>query len=121
VSDLGELPLEGVQIVILLTDANGTTFTVLTTDASGDWSLLVPPGAQYLVGEYLPDTGPSDPPGSFWLQTAPAADAEGLRFYTGTVTADQTSLDFGDICFEPDSEGNPLPLAAPCSVNYPVF
>lgn len=115
--DGGEVSLEGVQIVILLTDSNGTTFTVVTTDDSGDWSLLVPPGAQYLIGEFLPDTGSGDPPGSYWEQTAPAANDEGFRGYIGTASENQTGLNFGDVCYYPDGTAS----ATPCDVSYPVF
>ena len=115
--DGGEVSLEGVQIVIILTDSNGTTFTVVTTDASGDWSLLVPPGAQYLIGEFLPDTGSSDQPGSYWEQTAPAANDEGFRGYVGTANENQTGLNFGDVCYRPDGTAS----STPCGVSYPSF
>ena len=120
VQDPGELPVEGVRIAVVLTTGEGTTITVATTDGSGNWSLTVPIGAQYIIGEYLPDTDPEEEPGSYWEQTAPTANDEGFRGYSGTVGGDQTALNFGDICFHVDSEGNPFASATSCSVSYPV-
>jgi hypothetical protein len=111
--DEGEAPVAGVQIAIIA----GDTTTIVTTNASGQWSTTVPTGVEYLVLEILPYTGPEGEPGSFWQQTSPVADDEGFQFYRGTVNGDQTGLDFGNICFNPDSQGNPLASASPCSVS----
>ena len=119
--DPGEVPVEGVQIVILLTTGEGTTVSVATTDASGNWSLVVPIGADHIIGEFLPDTDPDLDPGSYWEQTAPAPDDEGFRGYRGTVFGDLGGFDFGNICFHTDAEGNPSASAMPCSVGYPEF
>ena len=119
VFDPGELPVGGVQIAVVITTGSGTVISFATTDESGNWSLVVPTGADYLIGELLPDTDPLTEPGSYWEQTAPAADAEGFRGYRGTVSDDQTGFNFGDICFNTDSEGNPVASATPCSVRYP--
>lgn len=121
VFDVGELPVEGVKIAVLLTTGEGTTTTFATTDASGDWSLTVDFGAQYLIGEYLPDADPVTEPGAYWEQTAPVPNGEGFRGYSGTVTADQSGLNFGDICYYPDQDGNPIASATPCTVRYPGF
>ena len=118
--DPGEVPVAGVRIAVVLTTGEGTTVTFATTDASGNWSLAVPTGAEYLIGEYLPDTDPEVDPGAYWEQTAPAANAEGFRGYFGTVTEDQNNFRFGDICYRSDSEGNAVPSATPCSVKYPA-
>jgi hypothetical protein len=117
--DVGELPVAGVKIAVILTTADGTTVTFATTDTSGDWSLTVPNGAQYIIGEYLPDTDPAIDPGAYWEQTAPAPNDEGFRGYSGTVSADQSGLNFGDICYQTDGDGNPVASATPCSVKYP--
>ncbi len=115
----GEIGVEGVQIAIVLTIDGVTTITVVTTDEAGNWSLAVQTGAEYKIGEFLPDACPADEPGSFWMQTAPVADDEGFQGYGGTVSADQTGLVFGDICFHPDGAGNPVASATPCGVCYP--
>ena len=111
--DPGEVPVAGVQILILA----DSTVTVVTTSASGIWSTTVPTGSEYLVFEILPFTGPGGEPGSYWQQTAPSANGEGLRSYQGTATGDQFNLDFGNICFKPDAEGNPDASASPCPVS----
>ena len=121
VFDSGEVAVEGVQIAVLITTGDGTTVTFVTTDASGNWNLTVPNGADYLIGELLPDTDPDLEPGSYWEQTAPAPNDEGFRGYIGTVSVDQTGLNFGDICFHTDSEGNPTASSTPCTVSYPDF
>lgn len=113
VFDEGEVPVGGVQIFILA----GDTQTIVTTNASGAWSTTVPTGAEYVVLEFLPFTGPDGEPGSYWQQTAPAANDEGFRAYVGTVTGDQANLNFGNICFNPDAQGNPVASATPCSVS----
>lgn len=118
VLDGGEVPVEGIRIAVVLTTVEGTTITVVTTDGSGNWSLEVPDGAAYLIGEFVPDTGIA---GSFWEQTAPAANDEGFHGYIGTVTGDVTGLNFGDICFSTDSEGNLFASETPCSVSYPTL
>ncbi len=112
-SDPGELPVAGVQILIIA----GADVTSVTTNASGIWSTTVPTGSEYLVFEILPFTGPGGEPGSYWQQTAPAAGAEGLRSYQGTATGDKFNLNFGNICFNPDAQGNPKAAASPCPVS----
>jgi hypothetical protein len=112
-SDSGEVPVAGVQILIVA----GADVTSVTTNASGIWSTTVPTGSEYLVFEILPFTGPDGEPGSYWQQTAPADNAEGLRSYQGTATGDQFNLNFGNICFNPDAEGNPEASASPCPVS----
>ncbi|MFN0138828.1 MAG: hypothetical protein ACKVQW_01920 [Pyrinomonadaceae bacterium] len=111
--DEGEVTVQGVQILILA----GDTATVVTTNESGNWSASVPTGVEYLILEFLPFTGPDGEPGSYWQQTAPVADAEGLQRYLGTVNGDQLGLDFGNICFIPDAQGNPVASASPCPVS----
>jgi hypothetical protein len=117
--DSGEVPVQGVRIAILITTYEGTTTTVVTTDASGDWNLTVPTGTEYLIGEYVPDTDPEVEPGSYWMQTAPAGGDEGFQGYIGTANENQSSFNFGDICYHPDGEGNPVASATPCTVYYP--
>jgi ribosomal protein S27AE len=112
-SDQGEVPVEGVQIVIIA----GPTPTIVTTNASGIWSTAVPAGSEYQVFEFLPFTGPDGEPGSYWQQTAPAANNEGFQGYVGTATGDQLNLNFGNICFTPDSQGNPAASPSPCPVS----
>lgn len=119
VLDVGEVPVGNVQIAIVLVTGEGVTTTFATTDASGNWSLTVPVGAQYLVSEYLPDTDPAVEPGGYWEQTAPLPNEEGFRGYIGTASADQSGLNFGNHCFRTDSAGNPFLSATPCSVKYP--
>jgi SdrD B-like domain len=117
--DEGEVTVQGVRIAVILTIDGATTTTTVTTDESGNWSLAVPTGAQYTIGEYVPDTNAEEEPGSFWEQTAPAASDEGFRGYSGTASEDQSGLNFGDICYHPDSEGNPVASGTPCTVSYP--
>ncbi len=117
--DLGEVPVQGVRIAVVLTIDGDTTITVVTTDESGNWSLTVPTGAVYKIGEYVPDTGP-DEPGSYWQQTAPVGDDEGFQGYNGTASENQSGLNFGDVCFHPDAEGNPVASGTPCTVSYPA-
>jgi hypothetical protein len=119
VFDPGELPVAGVQIFVVVTTGEGTVVTVETTDASGNWSSVVPVGADFILSEYVPDTDPNVDPGSFWSQTAPAPDDEGFRGYRGTVTVDQGGFNFGNICFNVDTNGNPVASATPCSVSNP--
>ena len=121
VFDPGELPVEGVKIAIILTTSQGTTISFVTTDASGNWSFVVPVGADHLIGELIPDPDRDIEPGSFWQQTAPAADDEGFRGYRGTVLGDQGGFNFGNICFQVDAEGNPMASAMPCTISYPVL
>jgi hypothetical protein len=115
--DEGEVPVAGVQIAITLTTDEGTETVIVTTDASGNWSIVVPTGTVYKIGEYLPGIGP-DVPGAYWIQTAPVVDSVGFQGYGGTANGDHTNLNFGDICFHPDTEGNPVASATPCSVSY---
>lgn len=116
--DVGEATVEGVQIAVILTTGDGTTITYATTDALGNWSMAVPTGAQYMIGEYLPDTDPAIDPG-YWEQTSPLPNEEGFRGYSGTANADQGGFNFGNICFVTDSSGNPFMSGTPCSVKYP--
>lgn len=111
--DEGEAAVAGVQILILA----DSVVTVVTTSASGVWSTEVPTGSEYIVFEILPYTGPDGEPGSYWQQTAPAADNEGLQSYRGTATADQINLDFGNVCFVPDSQGGTVASSSPCPVS----
>ncbi|PYT01910.1 MAG: hypothetical protein DMF63_03490 [Acidobacteria bacterium] len=115
----GEVPVANVQIVVVLSSSDGVVVTGATTDESGNWSLVVPFGATYLISEYVPDTDPEQEPGSFWEQTAPAADDEGFRGYRGTLNGDQSGFNFGDICFNVDTNGNPVASSVPCTVHYP--
>lgn len=117
----GELPVEGVKIAVIITTADGTTINFATTDSTGHWSMSVPTGADYLIGELLPDTDQTLEPGSYWEQTGPAADSEGFRGYRGTVTDDQGGFNFGDVCFHIDEAGNPIGQSTPCSVKYQTF
>jgi hypothetical protein len=80
----------------------GSGFTTVT-GADGSWSLTIS-GAQYTalagkvftVNELLPGTGE---PGHTWVQTAPAADSFGARYYSGVVVnATVNNLDFGNYC-----------------------
>jgi hypothetical protein len=111
--DEGEALIQGVQILILA----GGTQTVVTTNQSGNWSITVPTGVEYTVLEFLPFTGPDGQPGSYWQQIAPVADSEGFQGYVGTVNGDQTNLNFGNICYVPNSDGNPVASATPCPVS----
>ena len=111
--DGGEVPIEGVQIFVLA----GPVTTVVATDGSGNWSTSVPTGSEYTVFEFLPSTGPEGEPGSYWQQTAPTANEDGFRAYSGIVDEDRTGLDFGNVCFTPDSEGNPVASSSPCPVS----
>lgn len=111
--DSGEAPVEGVQILILA----GDTTTVVTTNESGIWSLPVSTGVEFMILEFLPFTGPSGDPGSYWQQTSPLADSEGLRRYIGTANADLAILNFGNICFNPNSLGVPVKSLTPCPVS----
>ncbi len=115
--DIGEVPVGGVQIAVVLTTGEGTTLTFATTDVLGNWSLTVPTGAQYIISEYLPDTDPAVEPGGYWEQTAPLPNEEGFRGYSGTVGEDQGGFNFGNVCFH---EGNPFASPAPCTVRYPA-
>lgn len=110
--DQDEAPVEGVSILVLA----GNVATVVTTNAAGIWSTAVPTGEEYLILEFLPFTGPSGEPGSYWQQTAPLTDSEGLRTYRGTASVDQATLNFGNICFNPDFQGNPVKSLTPCPV-----
>lgn len=119
VFDQGEVPVAGVQIIVVLTTADGVTVTNATTDGSGNWSLVVPFGADYIISEFVPDTDPVQEPGGFWSQTAPAPDDEGFRGYRGTVSGDHGGFTFGNICFGVDVNGNPIASSTPCTIHYP--
>lgn len=112
--DQGEALLAGVQMLV----AAGNTTSIVTTNGSGIWSTTVPTGEEYLILEYVPDTGPGGEPGSYWQQTSPVADTEGVRRYQGIANANLISLNFGNICFAPDSEGSPVAQVQPCPVSY---
>ncbi len=111
--DSGEDSIEGVQILVLA----GDTTTVVTTNAAGIWSLPVSTGVEFLILQYLPFTGPDGEPGSYWQQTSPLADGEGLRTYVGVANADLSILNFGNICFNPNSLGVPVKSLTPCPVS----
>lgn len=113
--DEGEVTIQGVQILVVLTTSEGTVVNFATTNADGNWSLTVPTGAQYIIGEDLPFGDPVLEPEVYWEQTAPVPDAEGFRGYHGTVTGDQSGFNFGDVCFN----GSPVASTTPCSVWYP--
>ncbi|HUR98292.1 MAG TPA: hypothetical protein VMZ26_09540 [Pyrinomonadaceae bacterium] len=117
--DAGEVPVGGVQIAIVLTTGDGVTLTFATTNGSGDWSLTVPVGAQYIISEYLPDTDPATEAGGYWEETGPVPNDEGFRGYGGTVAGDQGGFNFGNVCFHTDSAGNPIASSTPCTVRYP--
>ena len=122
VFDGGDVPIAGVQIVVVLTTNEGTFVQFATTDAAGNWNMTVPTGAQYLISENLPDTDPAVEPGgySYWEQTAPLPNDEGFRGHIGTATVDQSGLSFGNVCFHTDANGNnPIASPTPCSVRYP--
>jgi hypothetical protein len=110
--DEGEAPVEGVKILVL---ADNIT-TVLTTNAAGIWSANVPTGSEFMILEFLPFTGPSGEPGSYWQQTSPVSDAEGSRRYIGTANANLANLHFGNICFNP-VQGIPVKSLTPCPVS----
>jgi hypothetical protein len=96
----------GVQINITLTDPDTLAVTPVVTFTAPDGSWSVPnlkPGTTYVVSETLP---PDCPDGSHWVETAPAADANGNRSYSGTVpNSNVTGLDFGNLCEHPGSGG----------------
>jgi hypothetical protein len=117
--DVGEVPVGGVQIVVVVTTGEGTTVSFVTTDGSGNWNLILPIGAQYIISEYLPDTDPETEPGGYWEQTAPLPNDEGFRGYSGTVGATPPTFNFGNVCFHRDSEGNPIASSTPCAARYP--
>lgn len=111
--DESEVAVEGVQILIVA----GATETIVTTNEAGIWSTTVPTGSEYTVLEFLPFTGPDGEPGSYWQQTAPAANNEGFQGYQGTANGDQLNLNFGNICYKPDANGHPAASAEPCPVS----
>jgi hypothetical protein len=117
VFDVGEVPVEGVQILVILTIGEGSTVTSVTTDELGNWSLTVPTGAQYIISEDPPFTDPELEPGAFWEQTAPVPNEEGFRGYNGTVSGSQGGFNFGNVCFQ---EGNPFASPTPCTVWHPA-
>lgn len=119
VFETGEVPVEGVQIAVVVVTGEGATLFFAATDASGNWSLTVPVGAQYYISEYLPDTNRETEPDGYWEQTAPGADAEGFRGYTGTANADQGGFNFGNACYHADIAGNAVRSSTPCTVSYP--
>jgi hypothetical protein len=133
VKDTGEVGVEGVKIKV--THEFSVEPIVVTTGADGGWSVDgIPANADYTVEEILPETCE---PGSYWVQTLPAADSEGNRRYEGTGAGDVTDLDFGNIAFVPATGGRTLGFwsnrngqttmqtgAIPVDINpnvYPVF
>jgi len=95
----------GVQINVHLVDpVLGASDVVTFTAGDGSWSIQgLNPGTTYSVSETLP---PDCPDRSHWVETAPAADANGNRGYNGTVTASNvTGLDFGNLCEHPGTGG----------------
>lgn len=111
--DDGEAFIEGVKILVVA----GATTVIVETNGSGNWSTTVPTGSEYLVLEHVPFTGPDGEPGSYWQQTSPVPDGDGFQGYLGTANGDQTNLDFGNVCFNPDSGGNPVASTSPCPVS----
>ncbi len=103
--DNGEAGLAGVKINIWL---EGVLTATVSTDADGKWSVGVPAGANYKVCEILPGICPTDVVGSYWVQTAPAADSLGEQCYSGTAGSDVTGLIFGNVCFMPAHGGYTL-------------
>ncbi|PYS99644.1 MAG: hypothetical protein DMF63_11225 [Acidobacteria bacterium] len=105
-----EAPVENIGIHVLIWHPGSDPSTapadedaVVQTDANGNWTFgPVPAGSAYKVDEILPDPCPD---GSYWIQTAPAADSEGFQGYTGTAFQNVTGLDFGDICFTDGTGG----------------
>jgi hypothetical protein len=98
--------VQGVRITLCVTTDSGTTCETIETDSAGEWSTVISTGSTYTVCETLPNTCPQDGSGSYWLQTAPAADSTGARCYSGIAGGqDIIGLDFGDICFHPASGG----------------
>lgn len=118
--DGGEVTVAGVKIAVVLTTDDGTTVSFATTNADGNWSMTVPTGAQYIVTEYLPDTDPETESGGYWDQTGPSPNDEGLRGYSGTARADQGGLNFGNVCYHTDNDGNGFLQSSPCTVRYPA-
>lgn len=113
VRDQGEVAVEGVKILVVA----GDTTNVVTTSASGSWSATIPTGSEYQVFQFLPFTGPSGEPGSYWEQTAPFADGEGLQRYIGTASGNLPNLNFGNRCFLLDVFRNPFVSSTPCPVS----
>jgi hypothetical protein len=101
--DPAESTVAGVLIDATLTcDGNSTTYNA-TTDAGGQWSVgSLAPNCTYSVVEELPQTGVA---GSYWVQTSPAPDSNGFRGHSGTLSANVSGLDFGNVCFVPASGG----------------
>ena len=103
--DNGETGLADIRINIFVESG---FFVGTTTDADGKWSASIPTGSNYKVCEILPITCPSDAPGSYWVQTAPAPDSLGEQCYSGTANSNVTNLNFGDVCFVPARGGYTL-------------
>jgi hypothetical protein len=114
VQDPTESTIPGVRVVVTI---NGVEQPFIETGSDGCWSFPnVPFGAEYSVVEILPLTG--EEPAHYWLQTAPAADGNGERKYSGIANGPFTcggdpeacvgqipDLDFGNLCFGPASGG----------------
>jgi hypothetical protein len=108
-----EATVPSVRIIVSI---NGVEQPFVETQADGCWSFPgVPALAEYSVREILPLTGSE--PANYWVQTAPAADSNGDRGYSGIANGPFDSetgvgiidgLDFGNICFGPAAGGNTL-------------
>jgi hypothetical protein len=106
-----EVGVEGVRIEVTLSSSPDPI--IVETDVNGNWSLAnITPGTTYSVRELLPcvdDNGDGTcDPGHYWVQTAPVADSNGFQGYTGTANTDVSGLDFGNICFGPNTTGRTL-------------
>ena len=101
--DPNEAGIPDVRIDIYV---NGSFFITVNTDPQGAWTVTVPSGATYKVCEQLPNVVcPTNPAQTYWVQTAPAADSNNERCYSGAANEDVVGLNFGDICFHPASCG----------------
>ncbi|MFN7929649.1 MAG: hypothetical protein U0Y68_17220 [Blastocatellia bacterium] len=102
--DTGEVGLGGVQISISID--GGLPVTVLTA-SDGSWSYPITVGSSYKVCEIVPSACATDVAGTYWVQTAPAANSLNERCYSGIASscADITGLNFGNLSFAPASGG----------------
>lgn len=92
IKDPSEVGIPGWQIEVCV-DADGPngpspeTCTIVLTDATGEYSVLLQPGWYYEISEVYPVE-------DHWFQTAPPNN-----LYTGQVTTSAVSgLDFGNVC-----------------------
>ncbi len=92
--DLLEVGVAGVRIVVTWIHpflGTGGTTPYTTTDASGHWIVTgIPNGSSYTVTEILPGTGEAN---CSWMRTAPTSGS-----HTGTIAANVTGKDFGNVC-----------------------